>query len=80
MTAEDWCEIAVEKLEASPLVNDELESVVSTLCAKVPGSGRGEVVELVVQVYQQLAAEAKVTTDLIPLTLNRCSRLLVRGA
>jgi hypothetical protein len=65
---------------AAPLVHDELDSVVSTLCARLPGRTRREVEAVVAAVYAELAAEATVTAHLIPLTLNRSRRLLATGS
>lgn len=64
---------------AAPLVHDELDSVVSTLCTRLPGRTRSEVEAVVAAVYAELAAEATVTAHLIPLTLNRSRRLLSSG-
>jgi hypothetical protein len=64
---------------AAPLVHDELDSVVSTLCTRLPGRTRSEVEAVVAAVYAELAAGATVTAHLIPLTLNRSRRLLSYG-
>ncbi|WP_179964761.1 three-helix bundle dimerization domain-containing protein [Mycolicibacterium gadium] len=64
---------------AAPLVRDELDSVVSTLCTRLPGRTRSEVEAVVAAVYAELAAGATVTAHLIPLTLNRSRRLLSSG-
>jgi hypothetical protein len=61
------------------LVHDELDSVVSTLCTRLPGRTRSEVEAVVAAVYAELAAGATVTAHLIPLTLNRSRRLLSPG-
>ena len=65
---------------AAPLVHDELDSVVSTLCTRLPGRTRSEVEAVVAAVYAELAAGATVTAHLIPLTLNRSRRLLGFGS
>lgn len=64
---------------AAPLVRDELDSVVSTLCTRLPDRTRSEVEAVVAAVYAELAAGATVTAHLIPLTLNRSRRLLSSG-
>jgi hypothetical protein len=59
-----------------PLVRDELQAVVSMLCARHPQHGRAEVQCLVTDVYRQLCDDARIHAHLIPLTLNRCRRIL----
>jgi hypothetical protein len=59
-----------------PLVRDELQAVVSMLCARYPKHSRAEVQCLVTDVYRQLCDDARIHAHLIPLTLNRCRRLL----
>lgn len=61
---------------AQPLVSDELESVVSMLCARHPQRSRAEVQSLVADAYQKLCGDARIHAHLIPLTLNRCRRVL----
>jgi hypothetical protein len=61
---------------AAPMVRDELDGVVSTLCNRFPHRVRVEIVAVVAEVYAELAAKATVTAHLIPLTLNRTQRLL----
>jgi Glycosyl hydrolase family 65, C-terminal domain len=58
------------------LLDDELESVVSALCARFPTRPRSDVEDVVTDVYGQLAGGATITAHLIPLTLNRSRRLL----
>jgi hypothetical protein len=58
------------------LLNDELDGVVSTLCARFPSRRRSEIERVVADVYDQLAGNATITAHLIPLTLNRSRRLL----
>jgi hypothetical protein len=60
------------------LVTDELERVVSTLCAKFPGRSLEEIDALVSETYRHLAADARVTTHLIPLTVNLSRQELSR--
>ncbi|RDH78160.1 hypothetical protein DVS77_12495 [Mycolicibacterium moriokaense] len=64
---------------AEPLVHDELQSVVSALCARFPNRSRREVEQIVTEVYAGLNSGARVTTHLIPLTLNRSRRLLEKS-
>ncbi|MGO4443384.1 three-helix bundle dimerization domain-containing protein [Mycobacterium sp. 2YAF39] len=65
---------------AAPMVHDELDGVVSTLCVRFPDRPRSEIEKVVAHVYADLAAKATVTTHLIPLTLNRSRCLLGPGA
>ena len=58
------------------LIGDELERVVSMLCVKYPDRNHDEIATLVSEVYHRLASNATVTTHLIPLTVNRCRRVL----
>jgi hypothetical protein len=58
------------------MVRDELEAVVSALCARFPDRRRSDVERVVGDVYTRLVASATVTAHLIPLTLNRSRRLL----
>lgn len=60
------------------LVSDELDSVVSALCARYPTRRRSEVERLVGDVYDQLAENASITAHFIPLTLNRSRRALAQ--
>ena len=60
------------------LVSDELDGVVSTLCARFPTRRRGEIERLVADVYDRLATNASITAHLIPLTLNRSRQALDR--
>jgi hypothetical protein len=55
---------------------DELESIVSMLREKYPDRGADEVTALVYDVYSLLSSEATVTAHLIPLTINRCHKVL----
>jgi hypothetical protein len=61
---------------AEPTVHDELAGIVSALGAKFPERTRGEIEVVVAKVYAELALNATITAHLIPLTLNRCRRLL----
>ena len=61
---------------AAPMIHDELDSVITALCARFPLRTRHEIVIIVTGVYEQLAASATITAHLIPLTLNRSRRLL----
>ena len=58
------------------MIHDELNGLVSALCAKFPGRSRDEIETVVFDVYEQLAMGATITAHLIPLTLNRSRRLL----
>jgi hypothetical protein len=62
------------------MVNDELAGVVASVCARFPGHPRAEVEVLVTDVYRRLKASAKITTHLIPLTLNLTLRLMREAA
>ena len=61
---------------AAPMVRDELDGVVSALCARFPARTRVDIEKVVASEYAKLAANATVTAHLIPLTLNRSRRLL----
>ena len=58
------------------LVTDELHSVVDMLCVRHPDVARDKIHTLVHEVYEELAAQARITTHLIPLTVNRCRKRL----
>jgi hypothetical protein len=60
----------------SHLVGDELDRIVSTVCARYPDCPRPEAEALVSTAFAQLRAHARVTAHLIPLTLNRSLRLM----
>jgi hypothetical protein len=61
---------------ATSMTSDELAAVVSALRQKFPQLPAVEVETVVARVYAELAAGARVTAHLIPLTLNRSRRLL----
>ena len=61
---------------ARSMLTDELQGVVSALCARFPTRQRSDVETVVADVYEQLAGSARITAHLIPLTLNRSRRLL----
>ena len=63
-------------LPRTHLVRDELDQIVSTVCARYPGRPRDDVEALVSDAYDELRARARVTAHLIPLTLNRTLRLM----
>jgi hypothetical protein len=54
----------------------ELDGVVAALCARFPNRRRSEIECVVSEMYAQLAANSMITAHLIPLTLNRCRRVL----
>ena len=58
------------------VIQDELDGVVSALCARFPTRARNEIERVVTDVYEQLATRATITAHLIPLTLNRSRRVL----
>lgn len=60
----------------TPMVFDELASVVSSLCVRFPDCDRGDVERTVADAYSLLSRNARITTHLIPLTVNRCRRQL----
>ncbi len=60
------------------LSSDELDGVVDTLCKRFPDRDRDEVAALVRDSFRKLAAEARVLTHLVPLTLNRSGQVLQR--
>jgi len=61
---------------AGRMVHDELDGVVSELCARFPTRPRSEIESVVADVYAELASNAEVVAHLIPLTLNRSRRRL----
>ncbi len=58
------------------VISDELNSMCAALCAKNAGINQADVARLVRDVYQVLASQARITTHLIPLTLNISRRRL----
>lgn len=62
------------------MVRDELEAVTAAIHAKFPGHSRPEVEAVVREAYRSLAQSAVVTSHLIPLTLNRSTRMLRAAA
>lgn len=62
-----------------PMVQDELQAIVSMLCTRFPERNPEDVELLVTDVYKRLSGDARVRAHLIPLTLNRCRRLLAQG-
>lgn len=67
---------AVDDVLAQPLVRDELGSVVAMLCVRFPERTPREIERLVNDSYQRLSENARIHAHLIPLTVNRCRRLL----
>lgn len=61
---------------ASRMESDELDGIVSAVCARYPDCPRSDVETLVTDAFQYLKAGASVTAHLIPLTLNRSLRLM----
>lgn len=68
--------LLVDDALSEPLVRDELRSVVTMLCARFPERTPREVERLVADSYQRLLENARIHAHLIPLTVNRCRRLL----
>lgn len=68
--------MTVDQTVASPMVRDELEDVVVMLCARFPERRTADIEWLVTDAYQTLSDNARIQAHLIPLTLNRCRRLL----
>lgn len=60
-------------------VEDELDGIVTTICAKYPDHKRSEITALVSATYERLKAGANVSAHLIPLTLNLSLRALHRA-
>lgn len=58
------------------LVRDELTDVIRAVHAKFPDRPRSEVENVVRGTYRDLARTAVVTSHLIPLTLNRSTRVM----
>lgn len=55
---------------------DELDGVVTALCVKYPHRERAEIEDVVANAYARISEHATVHAHLIPLTLNRSSRIL----
>lgn len=68
--------VTVDHALTQPLARDELQAVVSMLCARFPERSRVEVEWLVTDLYQRLSQNARIHAHLIPLTLNGCRRVL----
>lgn len=66
-------------VRAGRTIGDELDGIVSALCAKFPGQRRSDVEALVSQTYDQLKTGATVSAHLIPLTLNLSRRSIRRS-
>lgn len=60
----------------APMVQDELDRTTTMLAARFPDCGRDEISSVVTRTYLRLAAGARITTHLIPLTLNISRRIL----
>lgn len=60
----------------APMVQDELDRTTTMLAARFPDCGRDEIASVVTRTYLRLAAGARITTHLIPLTLNISRRIL----
>ena len=58
------------------LVTDELDSIARALAAKFTAVSTDELREVVNDAYREIAEKARITTHLIPLTLNRARRIL----
>jgi hypothetical protein len=57
-------------------VGQELDYIVSMLTPRYPDVGTDDIEVLVDRAYQEVASSARLRTHLIPLTQNRCRRLL----
>ena len=64
--------------DAPPLARRELEALTSMLRSRFPERGSHEIEQLVAGVHADLAGQARVRSHLIPLTLNRCRRILTQ--
>ncbi|MGJ6124014.1 hypothetical protein QN239_15750 [Mycolicibacterium sp. Y3] len=60
----------------APMVQDELDRTTTMLAVRFPDCGRDEIASVVTRTYLRLAAGARITTHLIPLTLNISRRIL----
>lgn len=65
--------------DAPGLARTEIDAVAAMLAARFPQADRREIDALVGAVYAELASSARVHAHLIPLTLNRCRRMLARS-
>jgi hypothetical protein len=59
-------------------VADELESITRMFCEKYADRSESGIESMVHDVYTHLVSEATVTAHLIPLTVNRCQRMLTK--
>lgn len=64
----------------APAVHDELDRTATMLMARFPDRRRDEIASVVAHTYRRLAARARITTHLIPLTLNISRRVLAQHA
>lgn len=64
--------------QAAPCQRDDLDRLVSTLETRFPDLSRAEVEYVVRMSHERLATAARITTHLIPLTLNASRRLLAQ--
>ena len=60
----------------APMLQDELDRTTTMLAARFPDCGRDEIASVVTRTYLRLAAGARITNHLIPLTLNVSRRIL----
>jgi hypothetical protein len=68
--------MTVEHAVDTSTMRDELRQAASMLCTRFPARSRSDVERLLTDVYQALSDNARIRSHLIPLTLNRCRRLL----
>lgn len=63
-------------LPAAPLIHDELDRIIDMLAVRFPSSEHEEIALAVYHNYRRIAAGARITAHLIPLTLNATRRML----
>jgi hypothetical protein len=71
--------MTVDPTIARSVIQDELHGVVTMLATRFPERSLVDIEWVVTDVYQRLSGNARVRAHLIPLTLNRCRRLLSDG-
>ncbi|MGW6621953.1 three-helix bundle dimerization domain-containing protein [Nocardia sp. NPDC055002] len=71
----------VRETTASPVVTastaSELDSIATVLMSRFPGHSLAEVRDVVYDAYRRIASAARITTHLIPLTVNRARTIMM---
>ncbi|MEV0767607.1 three-helix bundle dimerization domain-containing protein [Nocardia salmonicida] len=71
----------VRETTAPPVVTastaSELDSIATVLMSRFPGHSLAEVRDIVYDAYRRIASAARITTHLIPLTVNRARTIMM---